>query len=454
MICRVASTAASESSAARSYDDPKDWGIGMGLAYTIPRKHLRMAGGVPTKFCKSHPLPKRPWGTEADEAFYALEAMPVRGGRPQEVDKVTLVDDGSWPVLRKLMAPDVSDATLLKYAHHPELGIREYAMGQVRAKKRTDLALELLKSKDPRGRHTGILGITEMNDEIAGLLLGMVADPNESWWVARCAMEKLEGVRAELLAPHKDRLMYWLKHEDWWMSSAALTALTTLAVDKEHCHTVLPVIGDLVTKNVRPGPIWQFEKMLRNADKEVLELAHRTLAQAYAKFPKTVTTAGGLKVDTAEPVQVDAYAWLMAKLPAGYDTLYDLGKKRYPSQTLPHQKLFLDADYQLFGNELRNGFQQIIREQLMPEFIGQANHIASNRKLLIEEATSAVPFIPNYYYGRPRMDELMDFYHRLGVRDYDWHDFGPAISTMKWDYFSFDPPEKSKLGAHRAAIAR
>ncbi|HEX5790196.1 MAG TPA: DUF6288 domain-containing protein [Luteolibacter sp.] len=429
------------------YDDPADWGLGMGLAYTIPRKHLRIAGGAPTKFCKKHPLPERPWGSKADEAFYSLEAMPVRGGKPQDVDKVTLEEGGSWPVLRKLTAPDVSDETLLQYAHHPEVGIREYAMGQIKSKNRTDLVLELLKSKDPRARHAGILGITEVNDEIAGLLLGMVADPEESWWVARAAMEKLEPVRTELLVPHKDRIVHWLKHPDWWMNNAALSASKGLLLEKEYSQEIMPIIGDLVTRSIRPGAIWQLEKMLRDTSPEVKTMALQALEKAYAGFPKTVTTAAGLKVDTAEPVQVGAYAWLMARLPSGFDSLYKLGTQRYPNQTLAHQKLFLEADYETFGPELRQAFQQIVREKLIPEFIGYTIHIGSNRKLLTDDVTSAVPFRGNLYVTRPRIDDLVDFHRRLGSKDYEWHDFGPAINTMKWDYHTFDPPEPCAVGA-------
>lgn len=429
------------------YDDPNDWGIGMGLSYTIPRKKLRMAGAPATKFCKSYQLPKHPWGNEADEAFYSLDAMPVRGGKPQDVDKVTLVEDGSWPILRKLMAPDVSEATMLQYAHHPELAIREYAMNQIKARNRTDLVLELLKSKDPRARCIGIMGITEVNEEMMGLLIGMVADPNESWWVARSAMDKMGTARTELLVPHKERIMYWLKHEDWWMHTGALTASTGLLLDKEHAKDILPLIGDLVTRSVRAGPLWQLDKMLSGTSPEVKALALQALEKAYIAFPKVVTNESGLKVDSAEPVQVGAYAWVMSRLPSGFDSLYKLGKQRYPNQTLAHQKYFLDANYETFGKELQGAFRKIVRDQLIPEFIGFTLHIGSNRKLLTDEIASAVPFQPNLYVGRPRTDDLVDFHRRLGSKEYEWHDFGPAINTMKWEYHTFDPQEPCAVGA-------
>jgi hypothetical protein len=39
------------------------------------------------------------------------------------------------------------------------------------------------------------------------------------------------------------------------------------------------------------------------------------------------------------------------------------------------------------------------------------------------------------------MRGLVELYQRAGVNDYDWHDFGPKWTEMKWDYHSFDPPE-------------
>ncbi len=428
------------------YDTPDDWGVGMGLVYTLPRKHLRMAGAPVTKYSKTYQLPKRPWGNEADEVFYDMQAASVRGAKPVDADKETLREDGSWPVLRKLMAPDVTDDYVLRIAHHPELGVREYAMRTVVAKKRNDLVVELLKSTDPRVRQVAMQGISEMTDEIAALLLAMVEDPQESWWVTFCALEKLADVRAELLVPHKRRLLHWLQHEDWWMSIAAQKALTNLIQDKELAKEILPVIGEVISKSPYTGRIWLMEKMLRGADPEVQKLASSVLAKLYGGFPAVVVTPGGAKVDSAEPVQMKSYAWMLSRLPGGYDALYHLAKQRYPDKTLQHKELFLAADTNSFSDELREGMKVLIRENLIPEFIGSANHIASNRKLLLEETTSAVPFKGNYYYQRPRIDELVDFYRKLGSNDYEWHDFGPAIDKMQWQYHSFDPPEKYKIG--------
>ncbi|HEX5789888.1 MAG TPA: DUF6288 domain-containing protein, partial [Luteolibacter sp.] len=63
------------------YDEPRSWGIGLALSYTIPRKHLRIAGAPPSKFCKRYPLPKRPWGNQADESFLSFTSSPDKSGK-------------------------------------------------------------------------------------------------------------------------------------------------------------------------------------------------------------------------------------------------------------------------------------------------------------------------------------------------------------------------------------
>ena len=51
--------------------DKEQWGVAYPLAYTIPRKTLRITGAAPTQFSKLFKLPELPWGTEADNAFFS-----------------------------------------------------------------------------------------------------------------------------------------------------------------------------------------------------------------------------------------------------------------------------------------------------------------------------------------------------------------------------------------------
>ncbi|MFN4942345.1 MAG: DUF6288 domain-containing protein, partial [Akkermansiaceae bacterium] len=132
------------------YDDPNSWGIGITLAYTIPRKTLRITGAPASKFAKPYQLPKRPWGTEADEAFFSMTPAPDKNGKVQDWDSERLATDASWPILRKVNDPNATDETLLMYARHPDQGVREMAAQMIGQRAKGPLILELLKDKDPR----------------------------------------------------------------------------------------------------------------------------------------------------------------------------------------------------------------------------------------------------------------------------------------------------------------
>jgi hypothetical protein len=41
-------------------------------------------------------------------------------------------------------------------------------------------------------------------------------------------------------------------------------------------------------------------------------------------------------------------------------------------------------------------------------------------------------------------DDLLRYYHAVGINDYDWQRFGPEMQTASWQYVSFDPPEKQE----------
>jgi hypothetical protein len=40
------------------------------------------------------------------------------------------------------------------------------------------------------------------------------------------------------------------------------------------------------------------------------------------------------------------------------------------------------------------------------------------------------------------MAQIIRFYNRIGVHDYDWHVFGPDLDEIEWEYHTFDPPEE------------
>ncbi|MEK6249765.1 MAG: hypothetical protein N2C12_16395, partial [Planctomycetales bacterium] len=130
-------------------------------------------------------------------------------------------------------------------------GIRDAASRSINMHGRHHLIVPLLKSKDPRGRYAGLVCITGMGkkakplaidkvtDEMFNLAAGMINDPEESWWVAHCAMNALARAKGELVAPNVDRLLQWLKHDDWWFANAAMKALTPVIDDKRFAKKIL-----------------------------------------------------------------------------------------------------------------------------------------------------------------------------------------------------------------------
>ena len=70
---------------------------------------------------------------------------------------------------------------------------------------------------------------------------------------------------------------------------------------------------------------------------------------------------------------------------------------------------------------------------MIPEYV--ANNIVP---LLAEVRPEPVVADPKQ---QAKVEGLVALYDKMGVNDYDWHGFGPVWDEMKWDYFSFDPPE-------------
>ena len=126
--------------------------------------------------------------------------------------------------------------------HHVQgaLGMTQVYGGAMLADEMEQLALAMSQSQ-----------VKDRNAAAEALMLGMVNDPEESWWVVLSAMDVLGSAKAELIVPHVDRLVHWLKHDDWWLRNATLTALTPVVADERSYKKVLPAIGELVRTNQR-----------------------------------------------------------------------------------------------------------------------------------------------------------------------------------------------------------
>ena len=428
--------------------DNEMWGAGYALTYTIPRKTLRMTGAPPTKYSKTYALPQRPWGVAADDAFYSLAPAPDKNGKLQDVDAEKLVTDASGPLLRKLNDPKVSDEVLLKYAHHPEYGMRQAAALAIRTKERDYLILELLKDKDPRVRQAGLMVLCidgfnttylpaeRMTGPIVECLGKMIADPAESWWVVENAMMALSLAKPEQLAPHVDALLGWLKHPEWWLQRAALTALTPVVADARFSKKILPAIADMAGTNTVGGvmgPLYKIMPMLSKASPEVQKIALASFARAYETFPMKLKAPGGVDMQDAELHLRGGLAADVVAFPGGFDLLYKISRKVLPDEALPYRDLYFNAETAKFGPELARAMPAIVRENVVPEYIGE--HLAA---LQDESHWATVQEKKKHGFAVGALDGLANLYREINSDEYDWRLFGPARDKIYWDYTSFD----------------
>ncbi len=85
----------------------------------------------------------------------------------------------------------------------------------------------------------------------------------------------------------------------------------------------------------------------------------------------------------------------------------------------------------------RKALQPIIFEGIAASYIENPR----NKNSLLEEASGKRPQRPNQFLNGA-MYGLLNCYHAAGISDFDWKPFGPDLNDVKWDYVSFDPPER------------
>jgi hypothetical protein len=440
------------------YDDV-NWGAGYGLAYTMPRKTLQISGAPPTKFSKPYQLPKQPWGTEADNEFLSLEAVPDASGNQQDLSKETIAKDSSMQFIRRFHGTaEVSDDDIRQAIHHRDHAIRFIAANKAlginsgyigwRApggEVRTELVMEFLRSKSPRVRRAMFSAITEilarekrteaLTRGVFDLAVKAVEDPAESWWVKDAAMELIGNAPADWVAPHTDLLLTFLKHDEWWLRNAALIALTPVVADERCYQRVLPAVGELVQTNQRwnltAGPMYGIREKLKDADEAVGKLAAATLRETFTEYEGVKTAETGQDITSTYNSHMDFIAASLAAVPGGLEMLYEVAADMHPEEILPYKELYLSADPKRFGPKLKKAIPPIILGELVPEFVGR-NRVKL-RQLEAGEAQN----------GRPGgagdlVDQLGGLYARAGQDEYGWHMFAD-IRNGEWSYHSFDP---------------
>ena len=439
--------------------DKEQWGVAYPLAYTLPRKTLRIAGAPRTKYSKPYQLPKQIWGVEADNVFLSFESVPQKDGSLQDLSLENLAHDSAMQFIRRFHdSKQPTDDEIRKYIHHRDHSIRNIAAfkalginsgyigwksagGQVR----TNLVMEFLQHHDARVRRAmfgALPGKKEViNAEIFDLAAKAVTNPNESWWVQDAALQIIGLGTTEQVLPLVDHLLTFLKHDADWLKNGALTALTPVVADDRCYQRILPAIGELVRNNQRVsitrGLTGAIRAKLKNANSAVQALATQTLKETFTGYAGSKTAPGGLSTTSTFEYHLDGIASSLAEVPGGLDVLYEVARQRQPNEILPYKEYFLGADPSRFGPVLKNAIHPIITEELIPEFVGR------NRMRLHQLANAE---IQSGYAGgsRDSIDGLVSLYERAGYEDYGWKMFMDLIDS-EWSYHSFDPIESEQV---------
>jgi Family of unknown function (DUF6288) len=430
--------------------DTNEWGGAYPLTYTIPRKTLRITGAPPSKYAKLYQLPERPWGTKADDDFENLEPAAMPDGTRPDISKETLANDAAMAMNAKVGTGLLDATTTRRYLRHPDCTVRIMASRSL-LNLESSMLVESLTDKDARVRRAALEGILQPNaaqklltQDVFDRVIAMIKNPQESWFVKEAALRVVGTATADWLVPHVDLLASYLKHEEWWLQHSAIYSLVPLATDLRTYQKVIPDFAELA----RTNPLYNVTSPLRwgalnalfsNAKPEVQELAKLQLKDAFINHVK-LDTRSIPAMEKANDANLEFIAGSITRIPGGYDMLYQIAKQRFPNQTLPYQALFLAADPGQFSPELKKAVRETIVQSLIPEYIGRF------RKTLLQESKSEVAKLQ----GMPPQEGLLALYQSAGINDYDWKDVGPVFTDMKWQYLSFDPPEKMPLDAGTA----
>jgi hypothetical protein len=438
--------------------DTVEWGAGYALTYTVPRKTLRITGAPPSKFSKPYQLPKRPWGTEADDAFLSLEPAEDKDGKRQDISGETLPKDSSKPLISRLNAKELSDDEIRRYLHHPDYLIRnmvvnnaagltcDYMFPKPGPRVRTELLEEFCHHADPRIRNAGLRAAVKAFDPAADwskrlfdFAIARLKDDSESWFIKDACLSLVACGTPDMIVPQVDVILPFLKHQEQWLQNGALMVLAKVITDERCFEKILSPVGELIRTTPRQsttgGPINAIRQQLPNATPKVRDLALKSIGDAYTNYSGGDKWVGGQDLTGHRKETLEVLASALADVPGGFDALYQISKKQFPDVPLPHQKLFLAANPEKFGTELKKVILPLIREELIYQYIGlNRRAIFSDLEMKTQKGT-----VTN------SIDGLVDLYQKVGIRDYDWKPFGPDLKNAQWNYFSFDPKEEQKF---------
>lgn len=446
--------------------DTEKWGVNYGLAYTVPRKKMRIFGAPPTKYSKPFQLPKHVWGVEADADFLSFDAVPGKHGESLDLENETLDKHSSMQFIRWFHDNDnpPTDDQIRAFIHHREPVIRLIAANKALGANfgyigwrapggevRPHLIEEFLNHDSPRVRRVIIDAIEEtirkdgktdlLTQDRFDHMITIIQDEQASWWVKDAALNLIALAPADWLIPHLDLVMGYLGHDEWWLRNASLNALTNVVADERSFKQVLPAVAELVRTNQRSavtlGLLPAMRAKINQAGPEVQALAVAELRETYTGYTGKDKAPGGQDISSTREAHLKSIAESLASVPGGLDVLYQIARQQYPDEILPYKEFFLRADPKQFGPELKAAIKPIIVNELIPEFVGR-----NQRRL--RETVALVKQTSRPGGSNDPIDQLVALHERASDDQYSWTMFAD-LRNAEWTYHTFDPIQAEQV---------
>jgi hypothetical protein len=254
--------------------------IGLSLAYTAPRKTLRITGAPHTRYSQKVQAPEVPWGRPRDIEF--LRTDYCEGFGQEELEPHAIYDKlGDAYHAPKETADRAFFVKMMRHYNPTARTMAGLALGKLGA---TNEVLEALQHQDPRVRRVALEAITQyrifwgggtpgfppavVSQTYLPSILKILKDPDSSFWeidgaILALGMAELDDVMANI-----DIIREYLKHEEWWLRQAAWSALVPLSKDGKRIEPLLPELFDILAKETHVMPRRFFMSFMREILKD------------------------------------------------------------------------------------------------------------------------------------------------------------------------------------------
>jgi len=236
----------------------EEWALCVGLGYTTGWKKLRMCGAPPTRFSKIRPV-----GVVMKKHKAFVTPRHAEGMKESDFqDLQTIVRTLKWNARKTYKARQSDQLPSIEYIarhfrHYNPLARNQAASAiGYHGDAGIPQIIKALSSNDPRVRRAGLQGMSgyltffmeksPFTYSVKGVkrvvphIKRILKDPRSDMWEIEGALWAMSTADKKTIVANLDMLRPFLKHEEWWVQSAAFVAMA------EADDLAGPVMGDLV----------------------------------------------------------------------------------------------------------------------------------------------------------------------------------------------------------------